>query len=172
MQFRFRHIALLIVSVSASLCIYAGVSYADNQLNKVKAVFLFKFFDYVSWHEAAPQQQTLCTLGPHPFGNMLNEISQLRPKEHRRVIALNSIKDVGICQVLYIHKKSDEYSLSNKALDYTLVVGDDLEFIKNGGVIIMAERSGKINLTIDLKQAEKNKLKISSRLLGIADVLR
>ena len=36
----------------------------------------------------------------------------------------------------------------------------------------MAEKAGKINLTIDLNQAEKNKLKISSRLLGIADVLR
>jgi hypothetical protein len=172
LKLRFRHIALLIVSVSAILCIDASASYADNQLNKVKAVFLFKFFDYVSWHESAPQQQTLCTLGPHPFGNMLNEISHLRQKEHMRVVALKSIKDASICQVLYIHKKSDEYSLSNQALDYTLVVGDDFDFIKNGGVIIMAERSGKINLTIDLKQAEKNKLKISSRLLGIADVLR
>lgn len=172
MKFRFRHIALLMFSVSASLCTYASASYAEDQLNKIKAVFLFKFFDYVSWHESAPQQHTLCTLGPHPFGDMLNDISQLTKERQMRVLDLKDIKDAGMCQVLYIHQMNDKYSLNDKALDYTLVVGDDLDFIQNGGVIIMAEKSGKINLTIDLKQAEKNKLKISSRLLGIADVLR
>ena len=172
MKIRIRHITRILVSVSALLCINTSVSYAGDQLTKVKAVFLFKFFDYVSWHEAVPKSQTLCTLGPHPFGSMLDDISEMRKKDQLHVVAIQDIKEAAACQILYISKASDEYGLGDLALDSTLVVGDDLGFVKNGGVIIMAEKAGKINLTIDLNQAEKNKLKISSRLLGIADVLR
>ena len=150
----------------------ASPSYASDQVNKIKAVFLFKFFDYVSWPTADEDDKTLCTYGPHPFGKNLSYIAKMQNGGNTKVISIPSLDQAGKCNVLYIHDNTSKKQLSNTSMKNTLIVSSSNDSLENGGVISMVEKSGRIRLYINLKEAEKKKLKISSRLLDIAEVLR
>ncbi|MFN8929847.1 MAG: YfiR/HmsC family protein, partial [Alphaproteobacteria bacterium] len=54
-----------------------GAGHADPRTNKIQAVFLFKFFDYITWPDGA-DKKTICTYGGNPFGVLLDKIAELQ----------------------------------------------------------------------------------------------
>jgi hypothetical protein len=162
--------------VFSYLCVcyatYTSPAHASEQLEKVKAVFLFKFFDYVSWPDSDSTTDTLCTYGAHPFGDNLQYIAKMRHAKKTVVLPLSSLSDIHQCQILYIDKPSDQKALFQMDIQSTLVVSSNKSVINYGGMICMEEHSGRVQLSINLKAARKKKLKISSRLLEISNVIR
>jgi hypothetical protein len=51
-------------------------------------------------------------------------------------------------------------------------VGEDEAFLREGGMINFALSGGKISLEINLKPARKSQLRISSKLLSVANVVK
>lgn len=164
---------ILVFSCICICCLaYAKPTLASDQLNKVKAVFLFKFFDYVSWPDNNSTTDTLCTYGAHPFGEDLHYIAKMRSVKKTVVIPLSSLSDINKCQILYIDKPNDQKALSRMDIKSTLVVSSNKSIINYGGIISMEEQFGRVQLSINLKTAREKNLKISSRLLEISDVIR
>ena len=56
--------------------------------------------------------------------------------------------------------------------DNTLVVGESGEFIDQGGMIGFINKQGKIKLQINLKTINQSGLKVSAKLLEVADVVK
>jgi hypothetical protein len=170
---RLRRNTLLVLScIFACSLTCASSAYASEQLNKVKAVFLFKFFDYVSWPDNKTETDTLCTYGHHPFGQDLHYIAKMRQAKKTEVIALSSLSEIDKCQILYIDNPRDQKELSKVDIKETLVVSSSRAAINYGGIISMEEQFGRVQLYINLKTARDKKLKISSRLLEISEVMR
>ena len=53
-----------------------------------------------------------------------------------------------------------------------LTVGDTAGFINSGGMIRFTERGRRIRFEINLAAAERASLRVSSRLLRLADIVR
>jgi hypothetical protein len=88
---------------------------------------------------------------------------------------LASDSDLGGCQILFI--SDSEASRMDGILEKAgalpiLTVGEDEQFAQKNGIIDFVLKDGKVRLEIDLTAAKKTGLKISSRLLAVADVVK
>ena len=163
--------ALTVVTAYCLICVTP--SHAADQLERVKAVFLFKFFDYVSWENKAKAPKRLCTFGHHPFGKDLIFIAKMRNSDKINIIDIDTLADAAKCHVLYIHHIDNNKPLNNIPNNaQTLIVSSDMSALKSGAMVLMEEKSGRVQLSINLKAAERKHLKISSRLLQISNVIR
>lgn len=75
------------------------------------------------------------------------------------------------CQILYI--ADNQQSVSKQVLSLTkslpiLTVSDDDSFFKNGGIVSFVEVGGRVNFCLNLDNAAKNRLHISSKLFGLS----
>lgn len=152
-------------------------SFAQRKSDKVKAVFLFKFFDYVTWPKGKVPGENgdgvLCTYGSHPFGNTLEYIAAHKGEKYSlRIKAVKSLDGLNGCHILYMSGDNYNRKFSLEDGKGILFVSDSDKTLNYGGVIELYENDGKIGLVIDLKNAKKQNLKISSRLLDIAEVRR
>lgn len=137
---------------------------AQDKADKVRAVFLFKFFDYVTWPSGKKPGKdgngVLCTYGKNPFGNSLEYISARKGGKYTlQTKNITSPDDAKGCHVLYITRANYEEIQKITENKGILIVGDSKEFLDHGGIISLQENSSKVGLAIDLKNAKKTKPK-------------
>jgi len=148
---------------------------------QVEAVFLFNFAKYVYWPATAFPNATapitIGVVGTDPFDDNLQNIIQGKTINGRPFVIkhLAPDADLGGCQILFI--SDSEASRMAEVLGRAgalpiLTVGEDEEFAQNNGIINFVVKDGKVRLEIDLTEAKKNKLTLSSRLLAVADVVK
>lgn len=147
---------------------------------QVKAVFLFRFAQFVEWPPTAfPEQRTplvIGVLGQDPFGTYLDEIVQGETVNNHplAVQRYSSVEEITTCHILFI-SRSEENRLERvlvglKGRDI-LTVGDAERFSARGGMIRFVTEHGRIRLRINLKAAEAANLKLSSKLLRPAEIV-
>jgi hypothetical protein len=148
---------------------------------QVKAAFIVKFASFVEWPAAAfkgpADPFTFCVMGRNPFGHDLENLVEGRVIDGR-AFALRPVADTREatgCHILFISSserlrfRSILDSLKNSSV---LPIGDANEFIAEGGVINLRVENGKVRIQIDARAAKEKNLRISSRLLDLAQGLR
>jgi len=152
----------------------------DNGLTEyhVKALFLFNFAKYVQWPDQAfPDTNapiTIGIVGEDNFGEDLSHAIAGKTVNGRTVVIrhLSAGDYPQSCQILFI---SDSESSDMKDIlrrvgtQPVLTVGEDKAFARNGGIIDFVVKDDKVRLAINLDAANKAGLKISSKLLAVAD---
>lgn len=143
----------------------------------VKAVFLFHFAQFVEWPDASfPESGSplvIGVLGPDPFGPILDKAVQGerirdRPLEVRR---FTKPQDVSGCHLLYIcpgDKRRIDEALSRLHGQAVLTVSDHPAFTEAGGIVGMRTAKGRVRFSINVRSAEEAGLKISAKLLSVA----
>lgn len=153
-----------------------GVSYADSSTrDKVKAVFIYKFFDYVSWPDGRNPGENIpavvCIIGSITFSNVLAEVGKIKQEslgnEQRHI---TSIRQADKCHILLMSSAYSPYL--SKVPATVLTVSDSKSFAKSGGMIELRDTRDKMELIINHKVAQESKLKINAGLLNIAEVIR
>jgi hypothetical protein len=157
------------------LTLHSETSLSEYQ---VKALFLLKFVNYVDWPETANANAPLVIglVGQDHFSSILSQaISASNSGRKISIKRLSAEDDMSNCAILFI-------SASEKArlgmilgkIDGApiLTVGEDEAFLREGGMINFALSGGKISLEINLKPARKSQLRISSKLLSVANVVK
>lgn len=143
---------------------------------EVKAAFLFNFAKFVEWPDPASGPIRLCIVGDDPFGNNLEET--VRGKTiNGRPIAIRRIKageNPQGCQIAFI---SASERPPRSLLDLlqgasTLTVGEAPNFAKQGGIINFVLEDNKVHFEINVDAAEQARLRISSKLLSLAKIVR
>lgn len=147
---------------------------------KVKAVYLYNFFNFVEWHgevqDASTEEFRLCILGENPFGDELDSLNGKMIKDKKLSIKkIKNISQASKCHMLYVsdseEDKLDEIiSLTRK--NGILTVSDLKNFAENGGVINFVMENQTVKLKINVTEAERSKLKISSKLLSLAKIVK
>jgi hypothetical protein len=148
---------------------------------EVKAAFLLRFVDYVEWpvNDAMPAggPMHVCVLGHDPFGQVLDALVRARSTT-QRPIELHHVATARTaseqCHVVYVGR--DDRAALRRDLGRlrdapVLTVGEHVGFLDAGGIISLRTEDDRIRLAVSLRAAERAGLRISSRLLGVAQVV-
>ena len=143
----------------------------------LKAAFLFNFVKFVEWPpDAFPGDRaplTLCVYGKDPFGSALDSVVQGERVGERSLLVRrpDSLDGLGGCHVLFVSRSETERLgevLTRTGGRPVLTVSDTDGFLQAGGVINFVLEGSKVRFLINQKAAERNGLRISSKLLRLA----
>ena len=143
----------------------------------IKAAYLYKFALFTDWPESAfadaDAPLRVCVLGKDPFGPTLETIVG-RKVGDRQVVTSHyaGVEGAERCHVLFI-SRSEKKRLAG-ILGYlqkrpVLVIADTPNFIQAGGIINLTIVEKKIRFEINARMAERAGLKLSSKLLRMAE---
>lgn len=168
-------LALLLLGVLINPC--AAQPDWPNDEFQIKAAFLYKFAGYVEWPEGAPgpvdAPLTIGVLGADPIAEELMQIVQGRKIQSRglavrRLKAGDSLDDVAILFV----GKGDATQLKplRGALQArpVLVVTEEPAGLALGGMINFLPVDRNVRFEVSLDSVKKGGLRLSSRLLAVA----
>lgn len=147
---------------------------------RVKAVFLYNFTQFVEWPPASFQGSddpfVVGILGEDPFGEYLEEVvegeqTNGRPLSIRR---FDTEKDVSDCHVLFVNLADPDQTasiLENLKGQSILTIGEQDGFLESGGMVRFISVNSKIHFQINPDASSAADLKISSKLLRVADIV-
>jgi hypothetical protein len=154
-----------------------------GQINEyeVKAFFLYNFARYVEWpsgsFKAAGDPIAICILGQNPFGGALDQAVAGKSVEGRPFVVrqISDLSPGGTCHILFVHSSERKRfrSMAGRLKGSgVLSVGETAGFIADGGVIDFLLEGGKVRFEIDVEAAGRERLRISSKLLSLAQIAR
>jgi len=167
----------LLLGAALQLCAQAP-AFDEYQ---VKAAFLYNFAKFVEWPSGAFTNSTdpieICIVGQNPFGSTLENMVQGK-KVGNRAFAVRQLPDAQQakgCQILFIG--AGEWKRVRTLLDAlkgapVLTVGETDDFTSFGGVIAFQLEGPRVRIQIALEPAERAKLRISSKLLSLAEIVK
>lgn len=178
-----RHVCLLYwillgLTFSARSAIAEGKVLPDYE---VKAAFLLNFPKYVEW-SADPSAETngpiiIAFLGESKVSEALSKVIPNKSANGRAIVARVIATDAESagCHILFIgdsERRRIPAILEKLKGANLLLVGESADFLEKGGVINLAVRERKVRVEVNLDAAVRANLKISSKLLGVADVVK
>ena len=140
---------------------------------RVKAAFLYNFFKYVEWPPSAPQDGPLwiCVAGRNPFGSVLEETIAGETLNGRPLATRVILEPEPGCHIVFVPDGAATSAYLRAAEGTpTLTVGERPDFINSGGTIRFYIADGNIRFAVNPAAAERAGLRISSRLLQLADI--
>jgi hypothetical protein len=167
--------AVLLLAICCGVASAFGQSFNEYQL---KAVFLFRFTQFVEWPtKTAPDIPfSICVLGNDPFAGYLEETVRDESVQNRKVAIAHysKLEDVGRCEILFVSEserqrfKQITSQLKGRGI---LTVGDSGNFAQQGGMIEFTTEEKRIRLKINVDAARAADLQISSKLLRPATIV-
>ena len=161
---------------------FAALASAQSvEESRVKAAYLYNFAKFVEWPPGVfrnPEDPAvICVVGDERTSDVLEPAiagrkANGRPVEARRP---HSSAELKSCQVLFIgfsDKERIAQLLSEVQRSSVLTVGQSDHFIPLGGMINLAFKDTTIELEIDPEPSTAVGLKISSRLLVVAQLVK
>ena len=167
--------AVLIVGGAAPAALDAPSEY------QVKAACLCRFGNYVEWPEGAfPDADspfTIGILGKDPFGPALEKTAEGKNIGGRRIVTrrFQRVDEVRACHILFISRSERgrlAQILERLGRSRTLTVSETDQFLQRGGMINFIIESKRVGFEINPDAAERAGLRISSRLLELARIVR
>jgi len=162
-----------------------NITISDAQQEKhseyeVKAAFIYNFLKFIDWPDGAfagrSDTVNLCVLGDDPFGTALNSIEEETVKDKKIITKhYNKFIDLKKCHILFIcsseRKQLTEILDTLKGMNI-LTVSDTKGFAQQGVVINFYIEEDKVRFEINQDAANRSGLKISSKLLSLAKIVR
>jgi hypothetical protein len=168
-------IVLCLVGVTLS----AQTPPADE--DQVKAAFLLNFGRFVEWPTTAFADQMepfrICVSGATDVANALGVLT-IGQKLHGRAIAVHLIdhhQPLKQCHMLFIGNvaaKDSKGLLAEAKGTCVFTVTNEKDFLNNGSMVGLVNTDNRISFEINQQLAEDAGLKVSSRLLSLAKVVR
>jgi hypothetical protein len=148
---------------------------------QVKAAFLYNFAKFVDWPPSAfsdaKQPLDICVYGRDPFGTALEDALMGKTIGERRVGLgrATQFQDLVGCHVVFVSASAHETAaeLANRLKGRAvLLVGESDGFAASGGTIQFTIEDNRVHFVINPDAADRAGLKISSKLLALAKIVR
>jgi hypothetical protein len=164
---------VLLTAIAACTAVLHGQPLAA--VTRVEAAFLSKFPQFVEWPSAAlADRPTLdvCVANPDPFGSELDDLLA-GETVYGRSIAVRRVdraRDLDGCHVLFLSRRPGRRDplLDAARSRPILTVGDQDDFLDQGGIIRLRVVAGRVRFDVNPSAAEAVGLRISSQLLQLA----
>jgi hypothetical protein len=149
---------------------------------QVKAAFLYNFAKFVEWPPqafdvAANPIIVVCIVGETPLYALL-ESAVIDKTAGNRSLAVRKVSDgqqATGCHILFIGR-ADRKRIPAVLAAITpwgiLTVGETPEFVAEGGVVNFKLENGRVRFEISVDAARREKLRISSKLLSLAEIVK
>lgn len=174
-----RLIFIIVICVTISSWPKVHAESSPTREHLIKAAFLYNFARFVDWpDEAFPDEHTplvLCIFGKDPFGDALESIQGKRIRGRKLAIQhLGRIENLEQCHILFISASEEHHLseiLSHIKTKNILTVSDMSRFARRGGAINFITVKSKIRFEINVDATDTVGLKISSKLLKLAQIV-
>lgn len=167
-------------------CVISDPSFLSAQMKaateyQVKAAFLYNFAKFVDWPPSAfsdaKQPLDICVYGHDPFGTVLEDALLGKTIGERRVDLGRAMQfqDLAGCHVVFVSASAHESAadLANRLRGRAvLLVGESDGFAASGGTIQFSIEDNRVHFVINPDAADRAGLKISSKLLALAKIVR
>jgi hypothetical protein len=160
---------------------FSLVLLAQFDEHHVKAAFLYNFAKFVEWppqtFKTRQDPVSICVLGQDSFQKTLEEAVNGKLLEGRR-FAVRQIDDLEPkcdCQILFVpssQRRRFRSMAANLRGSGVLTVGEAPGFAEEGGVINFKLEGDRLRFEINVEAAERERLRISSKLLTLAEIVR
>jgi hypothetical protein len=148
----------------------------DFREYQVKAAFIYNFALYVEGPTNADnggnKPYSVCVIGDNYLGPALASINGRVIRNRRLVVSqVREVEDVGNCDILFISasEKTNLTSFLEAVRSRPVLTISDMErFTQSGGMIGFVTLDNKVRFEINLKQAQRSRLRVSSQLLKLA----
>ena len=147
----------------------------------VKWAFVYNFGKFVEWPSetdgSGSESFRICVLGEDPFRDERRRGTDGRMIKGAAVsvLHLREAQEARGCQILFV-STSERRALPeilDAVRDASILTVSDMEnFAESGGMIRLTVEQGKVGFEINSEAAERARLRISSRLLGLARIVR
>jgi hypothetical protein len=170
---------ILILWMGGMWCAQAGAAEIDEY--QVKAAFLFNFAKFVEWpaqaFKSAGSPIEICVLGPNPFGFSLANAVEGKVVGNRQFVVrdVRDAQQAGDCHILFVSAAAwirSQAHLGEIKKCCVLTVGETGEFIPRGGMINLRLEDARVRVEINPDAAARAGLRISSKLLSLAEIWR
>lgn len=158
----------IIISIIVILMV---ASLAHAQESKFKALFIYKFSQYITWPSGG-NQVTIGVLGDSPVYNELAKIAQ--SKSDLSIMKLSSLNKLSQCQIIYLpgsRSKSAASIQSQIGSKSILLVADDKSTTGNGSDIGFFLQGGKLRFLIHERGIRKKRMIPNSKLLALGKTI-
>lgn len=168
----------LIACLGVAAFAIVAPSVAESSEYAVKAAFLFKLGAYVEWppgtFETAKTPLVIGIVGDDPFGSTIDDIVagqtvESRPVEVVRDQQIDQIKNEKILFISQSEKEKTAAIMSALQDKKILTVS---EFDDPNIIIQFVIENGKVRFDINLDQANRVGIKLSSKLLSVARAVK
>jgi len=158
----------------------SGQSEESNEY-RVKLAFLFNFARFVEWpadtFRDSGSPLTICVAGDNPFQGEIEESLRGRTAGGHplAVRVLRANEDPHDCQMIFVRateKKVTPRILASSKGSSTLTVGEVKGFAERGGIINLTREENQLRFEINIDAAAQTRLKISSKLLALARIVK
>lgn len=170
-------IAFMAAIVAASWSGAGRVRAQDHGVeDRLKAAVVSKLPQFVDWPATSltgRQALDVCVAAPAAFGVDLRALVAGESVKGRPLVVRDVRSDAQIdaCHVLFMPAapKGERRALLSRASSRPiLTVGDDPEFLKEGGIVDLRLVDGRMRFDINVEAARQSGLRISSQLLQLA----
>jgi hypothetical protein len=151
----------------------------DSVEHQVKAAFLYNFAKFVDWPPTAfsrPNDAITICLAGDAFAAELEKAVQGESLNGRRLVVrrIAAPEPLRGCHILYIDPSQTRRYAELPAIGSqpVLTVGESEDFIASGGMIRFVETGHRIHFQINPEAVDRASLKVSSRLLRLAEIVR
>jgi hypothetical protein len=171
----------LIFRITLTAVLAAGAQGQTLDEYQVKAAFLYNFAKFVEWpaqtFQSTSQPIAICVLGQNPFGGSLEETVRGKSVEGRALVVreVSDVRKPCNCQILFISNSERPRwrgIFSDLGSTATLTVGETDGFAAEGGMVNFKLDGGKLRFQINADAADRARLRISSKLLNLAQIVR
>jgi YfiR/HmsC-like len=147
---------------------------------QVKAAFLYNFAKFVEWPSQAFKNPSdsivIGVLGTNPFGDALAAAVAGKTLGGRsfQVREISTAQQAAVCQIVFIGSSERKrlaallLGMGNAAV---LTVGETDNFAAAGGIVNFKIDGGNVRLQINIEAARKAQLRISAKLLSLAEIV-
>ncbi len=147
---------------------------------RLKAAFVSSFAGFVEWPRdvlKSPGPIVICVLGENPFGPALDQAVIGKSVQDRKLSAreISGVRQATGCQILFVSSSERKHLrsiLKDPQLSGVLTVGDTSDFTAEGGIIGLEVEDDRIRILINLGAAALGRVRISSRLLSLARIVK
>jgi len=175
-------LAATVIMWAAVICAANAPAIASSPSEyEIKAAFLYNFANFVEWPSKTPADASgiliIGIYGDDPFGETFEQTIAGKSVNRRKleIKRFRSIHEIKPCHILFV--SSSEEGRFGRILDavkdwHVLTVSESDSFIRSGGIINFIVEEKKVRFEISTENARKAGLKISSKLLKLAKVVR
>lgn len=159
---------------------FSSATALESDEYSVKAAFIYNFAKFVEWPNGSFEDTTtpfdLCIVGASNVADKLNTISDKKAQGRPfHVHSLNNPVEATFCHIVYY--AGDQYVAAGekaKRLNTQglLTIGDSAQFVEGGGIIAFTVQNNKVQFRINIDAAHRAHLRISSKLLQLAEIYR